>query len=145
MSPLCQATMTKPSRSHHLDLQFRGHVEGLTYLGAHSRPQCHLFSGVPYALPPLGPFRFQKPRALPPCYRYGTRVNPARFTGGCGVCPQPGPSEEDDGSGWDEDCLQSNIWIPAGKPPPEGRCSTHKHGKIIYSYLNRLASFVLDP
>lgn len=117
-----QAVMPKLSQPYHVDLQFRGHVEGLTYIDEDLKPLCHYFGGVPYALPPLGPFRFQKPRPLPTCYRYGTRVNPARFTGCCGVCPQPGAGEtlDDSVSGWDEDCLQSNVWIPVGKPPAEG-------------------------
>lgn len=28
-----------------------------------------------------------------------------------------GPSDE---SAWDEDCLQCNIWVPLGTPPPDG-------------------------
>lgn len=111
---------TKPSQPYHLDLQFRGHVEGLTYLDNESQPLCHFFGGVPYALPPVGPFRFQRPRSLPPCYRYGTKVNPGRFVGGCGLCPQPDHTEELDESQWDEDCLQSNIWVPLGTPPAGG-------------------------
>ncbi|KAH8730795.1 Alpha/Beta hydrolase protein [Phaeosphaeriaceae sp. PMI808] len=116
------AIMDKLSQPYQIDLQFRGHVEGLTYLNQHSQPLCHLFAGVPYALPPLGPFRFQKPRSLPACYRYGTKVNPARFTGGCGRCPQSAAGATLDGSitSWDEDCLQNNIWVPVGKPPAEG-------------------------
>ncbi|KAF2130481.1 paraben-hydrolyzing esterase precursor [Dothidotthia symphoricarpi CBS 119687] len=113
--------MLKPSKPYTRDLQFRGIASGLTYLGPDSRPLCHLFNGIPYALPPLGPFRFQKPRPLPPCYRYGTRVNPATFTGGCGLCPQPGAfGEVLDASIWDEDCLQSNVWVPVGEPPAGG-------------------------
>jgi carboxylesterase type B len=112
--------MSKPSQPYQLDLQFRGHVEGLTYLDKASSPLCHFFGGVPYALPPLGPFRFQKPRTLPTCYRYGTKRNPARFTGGCGVCPQPGFGDTLDESLWDEDCLQSNVWVPTGDAPSEG-------------------------
>lgn len=113
--------MLKPSRPYHVDLQFRGHVEGLTYLDQDAKALCHLFGGVPYALPALGPFRFQKPRSLPTCYRYGTKVNPARFTGGCGLCPQPGAGEKLHDGTWDEDCLQSNVWVPAGRSPPEGK------------------------
>jgi carboxylesterase type B len=112
--------MSKPSQPYFTDLQFRGHVEGLTYLSEDSQPLCHFFGGVPYALPPLGPYRFQKPRSLPTCYRYGTRRNPARFLGGCGVCPQPATGKKVDESGWDEDCLQSNIWVPVGEPPSGG-------------------------
>jgi carboxylesterase type B len=113
--------MSKPSQPHGADLQFRGHVEGLTYLDEASNPLCHFFGGVPYALPPVGPFRFQKPRTLPTCYRYGTKRNPARFTGGCGVCPQPGAGNALDESAWDEDCLQSNVWVPVGEAPSRGK------------------------
>jgi carboxylesterase type B len=133
--------MSKPSQPYRVDLQFRGHVEGLTYIDKDSKPLCHYFGGVPYALPPLGPFRFQKPRGLPTCYRYGTRVNPARFTGCCGVCPQPGVGEtlDDSASGWDEDCLQSNVWVPIGDPPAGGmfECTGDKIQSV--DILNRLA------
>jgi carboxylesterase type B len=112
--------MSRPSQPYAIDLQFRGHVEGLTYLDEASNPLCHFFGGVPYALPPLGPFRFQKPRTLPTCYRYGTKRNPARFTGGCGVCPQAGFGDALDESSWDEDCLQSNVWVPVEEPPSGG-------------------------
>ncbi|KAH7384660.1 Alpha/Beta hydrolase protein [Pyrenochaeta sp. MPI-SDFR-AT-0127] len=111
--------MSKLSRPYRRDLQFRGFIEGLTYSDGSSQPLCHFFGGIPFALPPIGPFRFQKPRALPTCYRYGTRINPGRFTGGSGLCPQ-GSREGLDESSWDEDCLQSNIWVPAGDPPDEG-------------------------
>lgn len=111
----------KPSRPYTLDLQFRGVISGLTYLSPDSQPLCHFFGGIPYALPPVGAFRFQKPRALPPCYRYGTKVNPGVFAGVCGLCPQPGVlGEEMDVEGWDEDCLQINVWIPVGEAPAGG-------------------------
>jgi hypothetical protein len=113
--------MSKSSKPYHRDLQFRGFAEGLTYIDGNSQAQCHYFGGVPYALPPVGPFRFQKPRSLPPCYRYGTKANPGRYAGGCGFCPQPGSNTEVlDEPAWDEDCLQTNIWIPAGESPAEG-------------------------
>ncbi|KAF1845032.1 paraben-hydrolyzing esterase precursor [Cucurbitaria berberidis CBS 394.84] len=111
--------MPEPSQPYHRDLSFRGFVEGLTYLDESSQPLCHFFGGVPFALPPIGPFRFQKPRSLPPCYRYGTRANPGRFSGGCGLCPQASRQGFDETT-WDEDCLQSNMWIPAGEPPAGG-------------------------
>lgn len=38
------------------------------------------------------------------------------FTGGCGVCPQPGVDEKE----WDEDCLQCNVWVPVGEAPEGG-------------------------
>lgn len=98
-----------------------GYITGLTYKPKDSaKPQCHYFGGIPYALPPIGPYRFRKPRSLPACYRYGTQSNPGNCTGACGVCPQPaymGPPNE---KSWDEDCLQCNVWVPVGKPPPGG-------------------------
>ncbi|PVH99569.1 alpha/beta-hydrolase [Periconia macrospinosa] len=106
------------SRSHILDLQDRGFIEALTYLDYASQNQlCHFVGGIPYALPPTGPYRFQRPRPLPPCYRYGTMANPGRFTGSPSLCPQPAEQTEDQ---WDEDCLQCNIWIPTGRAPGEG-------------------------
>lgn len=102
------------------DLEFRGFIEGLTYLDSKSNQLCHFFGGIPYALPPIGPFRWQKPRQIPACYRYGTRANPGRYTGNCTLCPQPTPSDGIDHAFWDEDCLQCNIWIPIGDPPEGG-------------------------
>lgn len=99
------------------DLRSRGFVEGLTYVDEKTQQRlCHYVGGIPYALPPIGPFRFQKPRPLPACYRYGTSVNPGRFTGGCGMCPQPGDAWTE----WDEDCLQCNVFVPVGAAPPSG-------------------------
>lgn len=99
-----------------LDLQFRGFITGSIIKAKSSDEElCRYFGGIPYALPPVGPFRFLRPRTLPPCYRYGTRANPGVYTGKCGVCPQSRTSKLDD-----EDCLQVNIWIPAGSPPEEG-------------------------
>jgi carboxylesterase type B len=113
--------MFKSSQPYHRDLQSRGFVQGVTYTGTDLEPLCHYFGGIPYALPPVGLFRFHKPRPLPPDHQYGTRANPGNFTGGCGVCPQPGPAWNGDTSdSWDENCLQSNIWMPTGNPPAEG-------------------------
>ena len=113
--------MSQSSQPYHLDLQFRGYIEGLTYLDDASHPQCHFFGGIPYALPPIGDYRFRKPRALPPCYRYGTKINPARFVDGCGVCPQILTDKlRKSVSACEEDCLQANVWIPAGKAPDGG-------------------------
>ncbi|KAF2735321.1 alpha/beta-hydrolase [Polyplosphaeria fusca] len=110
--------MQKKSVPYVRNLDARGFVEGLTHQDKYSNPTCHYFGGVPYALPPVGPYRWQKPRPLPPCYRYGTRSNPGRFTGVCNVCPQP--DEALDPVAWDENCLQSNIWIPKGEAPAGG-------------------------
>ncbi|KAF1977303.1 paraben-hydrolyzing esterase precursor [Bimuria novae-zelandiae CBS 107.79] len=106
---------------HPIDLQARGYIEGVTYVDAKTyTPLAHFVGGIPYALPPIGPYRFQRPRELPPCYRYGTAANPGRFTGGVGVCPQPQLGTDDLKHKWDEDCLQANIWIPTGRAPGTG-------------------------
>lgn len=107
------------SCAYPVDLQAKGYIEGLTYVDEKTcSPLAHFVGGIPYALPPIGAFRFQRPRELPPCYRYGTASNPGRFTGGVGVCPQSGDAENK--RRWDEDCLQANIWIPYGRAPGTG-------------------------
>ncbi|KXS94656.1 hypothetical protein AC578_5558 [Pseudocercospora eumusae] len=99
-----------------------GVLQGLT-LHSQAEPGTaliHYFGGIPYALPPLGPYRFRQARRLPPCYRYGTEVNPGRFDAGTAVCPQPSFLREKDKSSWDENCLQLNIYIPAKPRPRKG-------------------------
>ncbi|WPG98783.1 Hypothetical protein R9X50_00157900 [Acrodontium crateriforme] len=78
---------------------------------------CRYFGGLPYGLPPLGPYRFRQPRALPESYRYGTKENPGRFQGGTAVCPQPKFPNQ---SLWNEDMLQLNIYISPGEKPAKG-------------------------
>lgn len=109
--------MDATTSPYSLDLQFRGFIEGSTIKEKSTeRVLCHYFGGIPYALPPIGPYRWQRPRPLEPCYRYGTRANPGRYTGVASVCPQPGRVNPL----FDEDCLQCNIWIPQGVAPEKG-------------------------
>lgn len=98
-----------------------GHIEGVTLAAAaDGHPKLHYFGGLPYALPPVGPYRFRRPRPLPECYRYGTRASPGRFTHKTAYCPQPRRGGQVDTAEWDEDCLQLNIYLPAKAPPTEG-------------------------
>lgn len=96
-----------------------GHLEGITVSDASNNQHlCHYFGGVPYALPPIGPYRFRRPRPLPAYYRYGTKANPGQFKGKAAYCPQPPRFKDLDKSLFDEDCLQLNVYIPAGKKRP---------------------------
>ena len=115
-TPVKMSTTTEPFQK---DLSYRGFIEGVTIKDKSSgKPLCRYFGGLPYCLPAIGPFRWKKPRPLPPCYRYGTRANPGRFNGGTSTCPQPAKPE--DMTGQEEDCLQCNIWVPLGEPPRDG-------------------------
>ncbi|KAF2674848.1 paraben-hydrolyzing esterase precursor [Microthyrium microscopicum] len=99
------------------DLDFKGFIQGLTIKDKNSgKPLCRYFGGIPYAQPPTGEHRWQKPRELAPCYRYGTRADPAPFAGKSSVCPQLAKKI----AAFDENCLQCNVWVPSGEQPPQG-------------------------
>lgn len=76
-----------------------------------AQPGLHIFRGLPYAAPPLGPLRWKPP--LPPAawqgVRDATRFGPA--------CFQPKPRTAsiyaDPPTEMSEDCLSLNIWTPA--------------------------------
>ncbi|KAG9506368.1 hypothetical protein J7337_003351 [Fusarium musae] len=96
-----------------------GHIEGLA-ITSHGSPAVHYFGGLPYALPPVGQWRFRIPRPLPKDYQYGTASEPGKFTNGTKICPQPPSSNTPDPSVTSEDFLQLSIWVPAGPPPKIG-------------------------
>jgi hypothetical protein len=99
------------------DLQFRGFVTGLTHTNKSTGKQiCNSFTGIPYAYPPVGEYRWRPPRPLDTCHRYGTRADPGRFDHIANACPQ---LSKDVGV-QTEDCLQLNVWVPAGEAPVGG-------------------------
>jgi para-nitrobenzyl esterase len=81
--------------------QFRGTSAG----------KLHLFKGIPYAQPPVGPLRWKPPQPLPrgPDSRDAVEFGPA--------CVQPVAATPTIYSGaplpMNEDCLTLNIWAPA--------------------------------
>lgn len=103
------------------DLQTLGYIQGVTIKNALSDETCcHYFGGIPYALPPIGPYRWKKPRPQPVNYQYGTTSSPGCFSQSTKVCPQYAPHTQPDTKSIDEDCLQANLWLPAGDAPSDG-------------------------
>jgi carboxylesterase type B len=111
--------MSYQKETYLFDAGALGHIEGLT-VTSNGKAAIRYFGGLPYALPPIGPFRFRAPRKLPSYYRYGTPVNPGRFVGGTGICPQPKNRAPPDPALFDENCLQLNISIPARESSKKG-------------------------
>ncbi|KAL3472204.1 Alpha/Beta hydrolase protein [Aspergillus californicus] len=97
----------------------RGYVQGVTISSKSSNsPLCHYFGGLRYALPP--PERWRKAPPLPPTYSYGTKNQPYECPGSTGVCPQANFMDLSASEGWNEDCVQCNVWVPLGEPPKDG-------------------------
>ncbi|GIZ42228.1 hypothetical protein CKM354_000550400 [Cercospora kikuchii] len=112
---------TTDKQSYKLESDVLGCIEGTTLFRSSDKAELlTYFGGLPYALPPVGQYRFRQARPLPEEYRYGTKVNPGRFQNSAAVCPQPGWRSDDETAQWDENCLQLNIYIPAGKRPGAG-------------------------
>jgi len=61
----------------------------------------------------------RRPKPLPEQYRYGTYVNPGRFTNKASYCPQPIYGDGITNDPFEEDCLQLNIYIPGSESRPE--------------------------
>jgi hypothetical protein len=98
-------------------LESRGYIQGVAIKDRTTgKAICNYFGGIPYAEPPVGELRWRKPRELAPCYSYGTRTHPGRFDGKATNCPQHRGKEEE----MHENCLQLNVWVPAGEPPKPG-------------------------
>ena len=78
--------------------------------------KCYRAGGIPYAIPLTTSQRWKPAQPLPNDFHCGTREEPTDFTGFANECPQSGGRT----SRMSEDCLQLNIWIPAGERPDSG-------------------------
>ncbi|KAL8389033.1 hypothetical protein RB595_008843 [Gaeumannomyces hyphopodioides] len=132
--------------SYRLDAGRLGHIEGLTLASGDGAPAVRYFGGLPYALPPTGQWRFRAPRRLPLDYQYGTAAEPGRFQGGTSICPQPPSSNTPAASAVDEDCLQLNVWVPAGRAPAGGwPVCFYIHGGFLQVGTANLSPEALAP
>lgn len=111
-------TTTRPIQK---SLGALGSIQGVTITDkSNSRDLCHYFGGVRYALPPIQ--RWRRARRLPASFSYGTPQQPSRCDEGANLCPQPAfePLVPENQDAWNEDCFQTNIWVPTGSPPKGG-------------------------
>ncbi|KIK67033.1 hypothetical protein GYMLUDRAFT_847266 [Collybiopsis luxurians FD-317 M1] len=110
--------------NHVLHVGELGQIEGLVLSRAETDlPLVKRFLNVPYVLPPVGPYRWRKPRKLPLGYSYSPEGNPRDCTKFGSICPQPNYTKLGDHafSKYDESsCLVLNIWTPAGQSPEQG-------------------------
>lgn len=88
-----------------------GTIEGTTLTPEDGGENCHGFLGIPFAQPPLGPLRFQKPEPLsePWVDIFSATKHPPRCLQAPGVAVLPGPEGIPDS----EDCLYLNVVSPS--------------------------------
>lgn len=85
-----------------------GVVQGLTLAKLH----VHVYKGIPYAAPPVGPLRWKAPQPVKPwtgvrdATQFGARCMQGRIYSDM-VFRDSGPSE---------DCLYLNVWTPSDSP-----------------------------
>lgn len=103
------------------ELGQHGFIQGVSI----AEPLCRYFGGIRYALPPSE--RWQRAKALPSNYTYGTNAQPAKYSAETKICYQPKFLAPLDLSGSDEDSFQLNIWVPAGEAPENGMYIMHVH------------------
>jgi carboxylesterase type B len=94
-------TISYTTKEHELDLGEKGVIKGVQFDDRSRR-----YSGVPYALPPIGEYRWRKPRPLPSSYK---------------LFDASGAPFDATKLKFSEDCLCVNIWTPVPKPADNGK------------------------
>ena len=114
-----------------------GPVEGVMEDGV------FVFKGIPYALPPLGPRRWQAPQGLSredgTCWT-GTRQ--AKQFGD--MCTQPGVGQYSEVSG-NEDCLYLNVWTNSLQPDQDRPVMLWIHGGYLIYGSGNITSYMPTP
>ncbi|KAH6869785.1 Alpha/Beta hydrolase protein [Thelonectria olida] len=110
-------TISYTVKEHALDLGAKGIINGLQF-----DEKARRYAGIPYALPPTGEYRWQRPRPLPRSFRYanddGMPYDAREFKPPCRQGVQISGNHKPGGS---EDCLFMNIWTPVETTDEKGK------------------------
>lgn len=119
-----------------------GQIEGVI------ENNCQIYKGVPYAKPPIGPLRFQKPKSLEPWegvyqadhFRCKSMQGPDRG----GFYHKEFHSNPEFNVQMSEDCLYLNIWMPVNKPEGNLPVAVYVHGGAFLGGAGSNLPFVCE-
>lgn len=119
-----------------------GQIEGVI------ENNCQIYKGVPYAKPPIGPLRFQKPKSLEPWegvykadhFQCKSMQGPDRG----GFYHKEFHSNPEFNVQMSEDCLYLNIWMPVNKPEGKLPVAVYVHGGAFLGGAGSNLPFVCE-